>query len=353
MPRGNDQEKTEPATPKRRQEARKKGQVAQSKEIPSVLVLLGSLGFFFFGGANMLKSLSELMKRSFVQIGTPHLHEAGIYSFLLGVLAQLSTILMPLILVLLVAGLAANYLQVGFLFTAEPLIPKLSKIDPVKGMGRIFSAKSLVELIKSIFKIIIIGYIAFLVVRGEADNFPSLMEMGIGEILFFIGRVSFNILFYTSLAFIVLAALDYAFQRFQHEKSLKMSRQEVKDEFKQREGDPLVKSRIRRTQIEMARRRMMEAVPAADVVMTNPDSLAVALKYDAEKMAAPRVIAKGAGFIAERIKQIAKDKGIPVVEHKLLTQTLFKVVEIGGFIPVNLYRAVAEILAYVYRLKNK
>jgi flagellar biosynthetic protein FlhB len=178
------------------------------------------------------------------------------------------------------------------------------------------------------------------------------MEMGVGEILFFIGRVSFSICFYTSLALIVLAALDYAFQRFQYEESLKMSKQELKDELKQREGDPLVKARIRRTQIEMARRRMMEAVPEADVVITNPNSLAVALKYDAEKMIAPRVIAKGAGFIAERIKEIAKDKGIPVIENKPLAQTLFKVVEIGEFIPVNLYRAVAEILAYVYRLKG-
>ena len=155
----------------------------------------------------------------------------------------------------------------------------------------------------------------------------------------------------TCLTLIILSALDYAFQRWQHEKSLRMTKQEVKDEFKQREGDPAVKARIKSIQREMAQRRMMESVPEADVVITNPTSLAIALKYDAEAMMAPRVIAKGAGFIADRIKKIAKENGVPLVEHKPLAQTLFKLVEIGEFIPVSLYKAVAEVLAYVYGLK--
>jgi len=352
MPQGNDHEKTEPATPKRRQDARQKGQVAKSREIPSVLILLGCLGVFFFLSSYMFRNLSGLMRGILQNIGTLDCRDASVYAFLLEILQQVFMILMPLMLIALVAGVAGNLFQVGFLFTMEPLIPKLSKINPVKGMSRLFSLNSLTELVKSIFKLLVVGGIAYLVVKGELKNIPSLMHVGVGEILSFFGRGSYKICFYTCLSLIPLAALDYVFQRWQHEKSLRMTKQEVKDEVKEREGDPSVKARIRKTQIEMGRRRMMEAVPDADVVITNPTRLAVALMYDAEEMIAPRVIAKGAGFIAERIKEIAEEKGIPIVEDKPLAQTLFKVVEVGDIIPVNLYRAVAEILAYVYRLKG-
>jgi flagellar biosynthetic protein FlhB len=183
-------------------------------------------------------------------------------------------------------------------------------------------------------------------------GFPPLMQQGVGEIFLFIARVAFKILFFVCLALIILALLDYIYQRWQFEQSIKMTKQEVKDERKQVEGDPKVKSRIRKAQLEMAARRMMEAVPEADVVITNPVHLAVALKFDASEMVAPTVIAKGAGHIAERIKEVASEHQVPIVEDKPLAQTLFKMVEIGEFIPVELYRAVAEILAYVYRLKG-
>lgn len=352
MPEGSNQEKTEPATPKRRQEARKKGQVAQSREIPSALVLLSGLGFFAFSGSWMFLNLSELMGGIFQNIGSLGFDGSSVYSLLLKVLQRLFIILMPLMLIVLVAGIASNLLQIGFLFTGKPLVPKLSKLNPIKGIKKLFSLRSLVELVKAVFKVLFVGGIAFLSLKGELETIPSLMQVGVGDILSFIGRVAFKICFYTCLALIFLAALDYAYQRWQHEKELKMTKQEVKDELKQREGDPIVKARIKRIQREMSQRRMMEVVPEADFVVTNPTNLAIALKYNAEGMMAPKVIAKGAGFIAERIKKIAREKEIPIIENKPLAQTLYKLVEIGDFIPVNLYRAVAEILAYVYRLKG-
>ena len=352
MPQGNDQEKTEQATPKRREEAKKKGQIAQSREIPSVLVLFSAMGAFLFFSTFMLDKLSALMRGVFQKSGTFHLEGATAHALFSEVATQLLIILMPLLLLVAVAGIASNLLQVGFLFTAEPLTPKLSKLDPIKGIKRFFSLRSLAEVVKSVLKISVVGGVAFLMVKGELISIPALMQMGVAEILIFLGRVSFNICFYTCLVLIVMAALDYSFQRWQHEKSLKMTKQEVKDELKQREGDPAVKARIKSIQAEMSRQRMMEQVKTADVVITNPTSLAVALKYDAEKMLAPQVIGKGAAFIAEGIKKIAREQGIPVVEHKPLAQTLYKAVEIGDYIPADLYRAVAEILAYVYRLKG-
>jgi len=353
MAEGSGQEKTEKATPKRRQEARKKGQVAQSREIPSVLVLLFALGFFFFAGSWMFCNISEIMRESFQNIGTLHLQDVSFNTFLSGILIKIVVVLMPLMLVILVAGVGANLLQFGFLFNTESISPKLSKLNPISGIRKLFSVKSLAELLKSLFKIAIVGCIAFITVRGDLINIPSLIQMDVEEIVYYIGRASFKICFSTCLVLILLAALDYAFQRWQYEKELKMTKQEVKDESKQTEGDPAIKARIRSIQREMAQRRMMDDVPKADVVITNPTSLAIALKYDAEAMMAPKVIAKGAGFIAESIKKLAEEKAIPIVEDKPLAQTLYKAVEIGGYIPNELYRAVAEILAYVYRLKGK
>jgi flagellar biosynthetic protein FlhB len=210
----------------------------------------------------------------------------------------------------------------------------------------------LVELVKNIVKLIIIGGVAWLVIRGEMQQFPALIHQEVGQILLFICKVAFKIILYVGLVLIILAALDYFYQRWQFEEDLKMTKQEVKDERKQTEGDPKVKSKIRSIQMEMAMRRMMEAVPEADVVITNPTHLAIAIKFDAQSMAAPIILAKGAGYVAEQIKEIAKENSVPMVEDKPLAQTLYKMVEVGDFIPVELYRAVAEILAYVYRLKG-
>ena len=207
------------------------------------------------------------------------------------------------------------------------------------------------ELAKSIVKLAIIIGVAYIVIDRHIDKIPGLMQLSIGNIIRFIGQVSFQLGLYTCMVLFLMAVLDFAYTKWQHQQDLKMTKQEVKDEHKQREGDPSVKARIRSVQREMAQRRMMEAVPDATVVITNPTHLAIALKYE-EGMRAPTVVAKGAGFVAQTIKSIAIENGIPLVENKPLARTMFKSAEIGDFIPAELYRAVAEILAYVYRLKG-
>ena len=353
MPDNAGQEKTEKATSKKREEARKKGQVAISREVSSATVMLAALGFFYFAGSWMFWNLSEIITKVFQNIGTLRfntVNDASIFS--MEVLDRMLAILIPLLLPLAVLGLAANIVQVGFKFSTEAISPKFNKLSPISGIKRLVSLKALVELAKSILKLVFIGTIAYFLVKGELTSFPLLMHQEVGQILLFIARVALKISFFVCLALVILAVLDYIYQRWQHEQDLKMTKQEVKDEQKQTYGDPKVKSRIRSVQMEMARRRMMEAVPEADVVITNPTHFAIALKFNAEEMVAPRVLAKGAGHVALRIKEIAAEYQVPVVEDKPLAQTLFKMVEIGEFIPAELYRAVAEILAYVYRLRG-
>ncbi len=348
----NDQEKTEQPTGKKLAKARLEGQVAVSKEVPSVLILLSSLFIFFFSGSWILARLINCMQGLLQNIGSASLGVMSLHLLLFTVFKEIIIILAPLLTAVVLAGVIGHVVQFGFLFTGKPLAPKFSKLDPIKGMKKLFSMKAWVELVKMLIKTGAVGGVAFIMVRGEADRFPLLIKMEVWEILVFIGRVSFKVCFYTCIVLIILAALDFAFQKWQHIKSLKMTKQEVKDEAKQSEGDPQIKARIKSAQMEMARRRMMEAVPDADVIITNPTRLAIALRFDAKKMTAPRVIAKGSGFIAGRIKEIAMKHGIPIVEEKPLAQALYKTVDIDAFIPAALYQAVAEVLAYVYRLKG-
>jgi len=353
MPEGKDQEKTEPATPKRREEARQKGQLAISREIPSVTILLTAMGVFAIAGSWMFQRLSTVMHQVFQKAGSIEQLDIPFLTKTMAAMAnQVFIILMPLMAAVLVAGVGAYLAQIGFLFTGEPLQPKLSKLNPISGMKRLLSLRSLTELLKALVKVAFIGGVAVLVINSEIEDVPTLVKLDITQIMTFVGRVAFKIIFYACLVLGVLAALDYAFQRWQHEEDLKMTKQEVRDEARQREGDPKVKARIRSVQIEMARRRMMEAVPEATVVVTNPTHLAIALKFEAADMIAPQVVAKGAGHVAQRIKALAKEHNVPVIEQKPLAQALFKAVDIGDFIPSNLYRAVAEILAYVYRIKR-
>lgn len=274
-----------------------------------------------------------------------------VHVFLWYMFQRLMILLLPLMLIVIVAGLAGNISQNGFMLVGASLTPKFNKLNPLTGIKRLFSLRSLVELVKSIFKLIIIGSVAYIMLRGEMDQMPGLIELEVQQILAIIGQIAMKLAFYTCLVLILLAGLDMAYQIWQHERELRMTKQEVKDEFKQREGDPAVRSRIRSVQREMAMRRMMEDVPDATVVITNPTHLAVAVKFE-RHMDAPRVVAKGAGYIAEKIKEIAGQHDVPIIEQKPLARALFKDVEIGQFIPVDLYHAVAEILAYVYRLKG-
>lgn len=353
MAEETDQEKTEKATSKRRQDAREKGQVAKSRELASVAVLGACLVYFYFGASAIATRLMELMRTSFHKAGQMTISIDTIQPLLTDLLFQTFALLAPFLLVAIIAGLMINILQVGILFSAEAITPKFSKIDPFKGLQRLFSLRSLVELVKSILKIAIVGFVAYLTISGESHKLLPLVDLGVSDILRYMGEVSFKILSSTCWVLVILAVLDYGYQKWEHEKSLKMSIKEIKEENRQTEGDPLIKGRIKRLQREMARKRMMAAVPKADVVITNPTHLAVAIRYEPETMNAPCVIAKGADFLAEKIKEIARNSGVPIVENKLVAQVLYKMTAVEQAVPENLYKAIAEILAHIYSLKQK
>ncbi|MEJ2641144.1 MAG: flagellar biosynthesis protein FlhB [Desulfosarcinaceae bacterium] len=351
MAEGQDQEKTEEPTPKKRSDAREKGQVPNSRELTSVVILLTALGIFFFGGNWMLGRLTEFMQITFSRAGSFEFKISTMSSYCWSVFTSGITVLAPVMGALMFAGIVGNVSQNGFLLTTEPLTPKLNKLNPISGLGRLFSLKSLTELVKSLIKLLIVGVVSYKVVRKEIDAFPGLVNLAAIDILVFISKLAFKTMLYTSLVMVLLAVADVAYQRWEHEKDLRMTKQEVKDEAKQQQGDPAVKARIRSVQREMARKRMMAAVPEATVVITNPTHLAIALKFEND-LPAPVVLAKGAGHLAAKIRAIAAQNEIPIVEQKPLARSLYKLVEVGDYIPAELYRAVAEVLAYVYRLKG-
>jgi len=347
-----DQERTEQPTQKKRDKAREEGQVAKSRELASIAVLGASLIYFYFGASALMTRIMDMMKSHFSQAGSTTLMIDNIQPMAIDMILQTFVILAPFLILIIVASLAANLMQVGFMFSTKAIAPKFSKIDPFKGFKRMFSMRSLAELVKSVLKIAVIAMVAWLTVRSEIAATLPLMDQEVGEILVYISRVSFRILAMTCWVLVALAILDYAYQKWEHERNLKMTKQEVRDENKQTEGDPLIKGRIRRLQREMARKRMMAAVPKADVVITNPEHLAIALHYTPESMDAPVVVAKGAGFMAKKIREIAAAHHVPVMENKPVARLLYKMVRVDHAIPEAMYKAVAEILAQVYSLRN-
>jgi flagellar biosynthesis protein FlhB len=348
-----DQERTEQASPRRREEAQKKGQVARSPEVPSAAILLACSLLFYFCSGGMLERMMDLTRWILRECGTTPVSLGTVDALFWGWAWKLFLIMAPLLLTVVIAGFLSNYLQIGFIFSPEAVAPKFEKIDPLKGFQRLFSLRSLVELVKSILKMAVIAVIVWFTLKDETENLIPLMDDSLMGILVYTGKVTFRIMITTCWVLIVLALLDYLYQRWEHEKGLRMSKQEVKDEYKQSEGDPIVKARIRRIQREAARKRMMANIPKADVVITNPTHLAVAIQYDPDKMYAPTVVAKGAGYVADKIKEIALASRVPVIENKPVAQLLYKTVDVDRAIPEDLYRAVAEILAYVYGLKER
>ncbi len=347
------QERTEEASQRKREEARKKGQVAKSRELASVAVLLAGLLTLFWGADFFYRQFHDLLVFYFENLAAISISLENVDWLVLLSLKQMAFLVGPFFFVLVVVAFFANFLQTGPLFSLEAISFKLSKLDPFAGFGRIFSLVSLVELVKGIAKVLIVGSVAFYTINQEIGHLLPLLSQSPHQILSYMGGVSFNIFWRSCLAMIVLAVLDYMFQRWEFERNLRMTKQELKEEYKQTEGDPMVKARVRSLQREMARKRMMAEVPKADVVITNPTHYAVALKYEAGKMSAPMVIAKGTDNVALRIREIAKEAMVPVVENPPLAQSLYKLVEIGKAIPTELYEAVAEVLAYVYKLKKK
>jgi flagellar biosynthetic protein FlhB len=353
MPDNDGAERTERATERRRREAREKGQVAKSTEVNTLLMFSAGLMALNFFALVMLENYSDIIKYALINCTTIELTELGLVNLSAYYLTKVAAILGPLFSIVVATAILVNASQVGFVFSVKPLVPDFSKIDPIKGFKNMFSKAKVGDLVKGVLKIFIIGYTAYRTVVNRISEFPALLDQSVAEILIFIVSMMFKVMFNVILVYIIIAILDYAFQKWQYEEKLKMTKQEVKEELKQQEGDPLIKSRIRAVQREMARKRMMKEVEKAEVVVTNPIHLAVALKYDVDKMDSPMVVAKGARLIAEKIKEIAMEHDVPIVEDKPLAQALYKKVEIGEFVPMELYKAVAEILAYVFKISKK
>ena len=346
-----DGEKTEEPTPKKREDARKKGTVAKSQELNTAFVLL--IGFL------IVRILWEYIYGNIAEYTIylySHLSQStsteGISELFIGIMILLAKTVLPIMFAILIVGLAINVFQVGLMLSTERLEPKLDNLNPINGFGRIFSKRSLVELIKSIFKIVVIGFFLYLYLKDQIPLLPQFIFFDLAHSLATAADIIFTMAFQVVAVIMVMAVADYAYQCWQTTQDLKMSKQEVKDEYKQMEGDPQIKGKIKQKQRQMAMQRMMQEVPKADVIVTNPTHLAVALSYK-KGMIAPTVVAKGQDLVAERIKQIAREHRILIVENKPVARALYEAVEVGDMVPAELYQAVAEILAYVYRIKHR
>lgn len=345
-------EKTEEATPQKREDFRKRGQVAQTKELGSFFALMGACLCFWMLSSFWIGQVSELIQTIVGDYASSHIRMADTRSAMMFAVEKATFIVAPVFGMALLLSLASSIVQVGFLYNEEALKPDLKKIDPIGGFKRVFSMKSVVEGVKAVAKVSLVACIAALIIREELVTVPVLIEFTVEQLFSYFGDITIKLIGSVGIFMGILAGFDYAFQKFDLEKQMRMSKQEIKEEHKNREGDPLIKSRMRRAQREMANKRMMADVPKADVVITNPTHIAVAIQYQKGWMA-PMIVAMGADNVAQKIREIAKESKVPIVENKPLARTMFKTLKVGSVIPRELFQSVAEVLAYVYRLKNK
>lgn len=345
-------EKTEEATPQRREDFRKRGQVAQTRELGSVLMLLSIVISMWLLGSFFLDQIHQVFTRSFTDYLVISANEEGWRAAALFAGVRSVLIVAPLGAMLWLVGVTGSLLQVGFLTNEEAFKFNPNRINPVEGLKRLFSIRSIVEGLKAIFKVVVVVFVLALILRSELLTIPRLSYFEVQGLFKYIGTVSLKLFGGVAILMGVIAAFDYLFQRWDLEKKMRMSKQELKEEIKSREGDPLVRARIKKIQRELATKRMMNDVPKADVIITNPTHIAVAIKYSNE-FVSPKLLAKGADEVAERIKNVAKENNVPIVENKPVARTIFKTMKIGDFIPRELYAAVAEILSYVYKLRNR
>lgn len=346
-------EKTEKATPKKRQDARKKGQVAKSQDVNTAIVLFFGFALLSFLGGYMKDIVIGIYRMSFEEFMLMSLTENNIQIIFLQMIEKAAYLVAPIMITAMIAGAAANFMQVGFLFSTEAIQFKLSKIDPIAGFKRIFALRAIVELIKSILKIVLVGFVAFFVIWSRMDEILILSQKSIGAAFATLADITVKVGLFSSGVLLFIAFIDYLYQKFDFEKSIRMSKQDIKDEYKNIEGDPLIKSKIKQRQREMAMQRMMQEVPNADVVITNPTHFAIAIKYDDSEMDAPVVVAKGVDFIAQKIKFVAKENDVITIENRPLARALYDQTEIGQVIPEEFFKAIAEILAIVYKTKGK
>lgn len=352
---GDDSDKTEEPTEHKLQEARKKGQVMKSQEVVSFFLLLVSAGILAATGPGAGKLLMKYTREVYESIPSLDLHGGGNAAWLIIIemVKVFGIILMPILAATFIVAIIGNVAQTGFIFAVEPLTPTASKISPVEGFKKIFSSRSLLELFKQLAKLFVVGYVAYKIVTGALEDLQETPLWDISQTLLFTKQITFKIIWDVALASIAIAAIDYLMQRKLFLKQMRMSFQELKDEYKETEGDPYVKSKMRQMQRQASQSRMMEETANSSAVVTNPVHIAVALKYEQGKMDAPIIVAKGERLIAARIKSIALANEVPVVENVPLARALFRSCRIGDKIPSELYKAVAEVLAFVYKLKYR
>jgi len=353
-------EKSQDPTAHRREQMREEGQVAHSQDLGSAGLLLGGLVILIFTGGALLNFLVSFLRgylggepwMEAVSSGLP-VTETLVTSQWSAIVPALAKVLLPVLGMVMLLAIALNLLQTGILFLPQKLLPDFSRVNPMSGLSRLFSMANLVKLTLGIFKIAVVSAVAIVCLYNRRYQLMSLVELELPDIAKYAWEVCLWTCIKIGIALFILAVLDYTYQWWKHEQDLKMTPQEVREEMRNMQGDPQVIARRRSVQRQLALNRLGSAVPKADVVITNPTELAVALQYDSDAMGAPIVVAKGAGVIAARIRRLALENGIPIVEKKPLAQALYKEVNLNHPIPDKLYAAVAEVLAYVYQLKNK
>ncbi|MFC1753325.1 flagellar biosynthesis protein FlhB [Thermoproteota archaeon] len=345
-------EKTEEPTPHKLREARKKGQIAKSKEFTAAIMLLVSFNALRIFAKQMWENLVKITYYSYDYI--PLEFTASIVGKLLkDVLYMFAITLAPIFAINFIVALLIEMIQTGFLLSFFPLTPKIEKLNPIEGMKKFFSLKQYIELLKSLAKMIMVIYLIYSVLREDFFMVVLAHQLTLWQVMAFTGSIVIRVIIRVGLFYFFIAVFDYLYQRYEYMKSMRMSKKEIKDEYKRLEGDPMIKQRQKEAQRQMAQGRQMGAVPSADVVVTNPVHLALAIKYEHNEMRAPVVVAKGKRLVAQAIKALAEENEVPIIENQPLAQALFAVTNVDQEVPPEYYRAVAEILAFVYNLKNK
>jgi flagellar biosynthetic protein FlhB len=346
-------EKSQEATPYRRQQAREQGQVARSHDLGSAALLLGAMVSMLWLGGAVVTSLGLFAQRYLGGEAWLTADVSTVTREFSDVMMALAPALLPLLLVMMAVAVFVNLAQVGLVFLPEKLVPDLTRIDPITGFTRVFSLPSVMRLLFGMFKVGLVAAVAWASLSGKIDDVLALVGLETSLIAAFLGETLIWTGIKIAFALLMLALFDYGFQWWRQEQDLRMTTQEVREEMKNLQGDPQIIARRRAAQRQLVMNRVKSTVPKADVVITNPTELAIAIEYDPEAMAAPVVVAKGAGVLATRIRKLALENGVPIVEKKPLAQLLYKEVEVNHPIPAKMYTAVAEILAYVYQLKGK
>ena len=345
-------DKTEPPTPKRLQDARRQGQIPRSQEVNTALIILSAAWLLSNPGRQLIEGIMSLMEDIFGGLEPYDMTMEFVQSTFLDIFLKLALPFGLILVGFLLVGVIATLAQIGYMWANERLKFDLARLNPINGIKRLFSISGIFEFAKAVFKLILVGYVAYAYLAPRIEDLLMIGLVPINEGMSMWTQMAVDLAFRIGGTYLVIAAADYAYQRWNVMRNLKMTKEEVKEEFKQREGNPIIKRQLRQKQRQMAMRRMMASVPTADVIVTNPTHLAIAIEYKAENMSAPKVVAKGAYKLAERIVKLAEEGNVPVVQNIPLARAMYRNVEIDQEIPPELYKAMAEVLAHVYKLKN-